>query len=92
MENEIFIFACPFVNCERHIAIYMGTPVNSKEELIQQVPGLAETKPFKEDKVYTMQPWFWQSIHRMDEIIRDLAAIFHPELFPQHELTMFKKI
>ena len=79
-------------NADVFIEIYMGSPIESKDELIQQVPGLAETKPFKEDRVYTMQPWFWQRIHKMDKIIEDLAAILHPELFPQHELTMFKKI
>lgn len=79
-------------NADVYIAIYMGKPVNSKKDLIEEVPGLAETKPFKEDRVYAMQPWIWQHIHRMDEIVEDLAAILHPELFPQHELTMFKKV
>jgi len=77
---------------DAYIAIYMGKPIKSKEDLIEEVPGLAETKPFKEDRVYAMQPWIWQHIHRIDEIVKDLAAILHPELFPQHELTMFKKV
>jgi len=75
-----------------YIAIYMGKPIKSKNDLIEEVPGLAETRPFKEDRVYAMQPWVWQRIHRIDEIVEDLAAILHPELFPQHKLTMFKKV
>ncbi len=79
-------------NADVYIAIYMGTPIKSKEDLIREVPGLAKTKPFKEDRVYAMQPWIWQHIDRMDEIIEDLAAILHPGKFPGHKLTMFKKL
>jgi len=75
-----------------YIAIYMGTPVDKVADLTQYVPELAQTKPFISGRVYAMEPWIWQQICRMDEIIGDLAAIFHPDLFPNHHFTMFKKI
>ncbi len=80
-------------NADIYIAIYMGMPVKSTQDLIEQIPGLAETKPFKEGRVYAMQPWIWQLgyIHP-EKVIEDMAAIMHPEKFSGHRLEMFKKL
>ncbi len=80
-------------NSDVYIAIYMGVPVKSIKDLIEQIPGLAETKPFKEGRVYAMQPWIWQLgyIHP-EKVIEDTAAIIHPDKFSMHGLKMFKKL
>ena len=73
------------------IAIHMGTPV-TREYLLSTVPELAETKPFKENKVYAMQPWIYQYAHKADVFVEELASILHPEEFKLEELTMFKQV
>ena len=73
------------------IAIKMGRPV-TREYLLSTVPELAETKPFKENKVYAMQPWIYQYAHKADVFVEELASILHPEKFKPEKLTMFKRL
>jgi len=76
------------------VFIYSSTPpyVNSVKDVLERGPALADIKPVKEGKVWCFRPWYWQSIDKTDGIIEDLAAIFHPELFPEHELGYFMKL
>lgn len=61
-------------------------------DIIDQSKILADLPTIKEGKVWDFQPWYWQSVDKTDEIIEDLAAIFYPELFPNHQLRHFKKV
>ena len=76
------------------IFIYSSRPpyVKSIKDIVERGPALADIKPVKEGKVWCFQPWYWQSIDKTDGIIEDLAAIFHPELYPEHELGYFMKL
>jgi len=76
------------------IFIYSSWPpyVSSVKDILKEGPILAELKVVKEGKVWCFQPWYWQSLDKTDEIIEDLAAIFHPELYPEHELGYFIKL
>ena len=72
------------------IAVHMAEPV-TKKYLLSAVPELAETKPFKENKVYAMQPWIHQYAHKTDVFVEELASILHPKEFKLKKLTMFKQ-
>lgn len=49
-----------------------------------------DIKPVRSGKIWVTQPWYWESMDHMDEIFADIAAIIHPELFPDHKLVFFE--
>ena len=73
------------------VFIYASTPpyINSINEVITAGPVLADMPVVKKGTVYCMQPWFYQVADKPDEILQDLAAIFHPDLFPGYKLKDF---
>ncbi len=48
-----------------------------------------DIKPIQTQKIWVTQPWYWESMDHMDGIVEDIAAIIHPELFPDHRLLFF---
>jgi len=76
------------------IFIYAMNPpyIKSLDEVRQLSPALAELDVVRQDKVWCFQPWYWQAVDKTDEIIEDLAALFHPELYPGHKVRHFLKL
>jgi len=76
------------------VFIYPSFPpyVSSIEDILKGGPILAKLKTVKEGKVWCFQPWYYQSLDKTEGIIEDLAAIFHPELYPEHELKYVMKL
>ncbi len=66
--------------------------VTSIQKIIAQGEILSGLKAVKEEKVWCFQPWYWQTLDQTDEQIEDLAAIFHPELYPDYKLKHFLKL
>ena len=48
-----------------------------------------DIKPIRTQKIWVTQPWYWESMDHLDGIAEDIAAIIHPELFPDHRLLFF---
>jgi iron complex transport system substrate-binding protein len=73
------------------IFIYSSTPpyINSIKEIIDGNPVLFDLPVLQYGKVYCMQPWFYQISDKPDEVVADLAYIFHPDLFPGYQLKHF---
>lgn len=73
------------------VFIYASTPpyINSIKEIVDNNPVLADLPPIASGTVYCMQPWYFQISDKPDEIIQDLAYIFHPSRFPGYELKHF---
>ncbi len=82
----------------RNADIYISTGtlssfgITSIKKLVEKNPFLADLKPIKEHNVWCFQPWYWESIDKTDEIIKDLATIFHPKLYPRHKIKFFLKL
>lgn len=76
------------------IFIYAMNPptVNSLDEVKQLSAVFAELDVVKKNRVWCFQPWYWQAVDRTDEVIEDLAALFHPEMYPDHEVRHFLKL
>ncbi|MEW6657999.1 MAG: ABC transporter substrate-binding protein [Thermodesulfobacteriota bacterium] len=66
--------------------------IDSKQKLITENPRLADIKPFKTGLVYCPLPHFYESLERLDEIIVEIAAILHPQLYQGYELKFFQKL
>ncbi len=71
--------------------IYASTPpyINSIKEIVDSNPILADLNSIQNGKVYCFQPWYFQIADKPDEIIQDLAYIFHPQSFPGYQLKNF---
>lgn len=55
-------------------------------------PTIASIKPLNEGKVFYPLRHYSQAADRLDEILFDLAAIIHPELYPDHKLRHFAEM
>ncbi len=76
-------------NC--NVFIYASTPpyINSIKEIVDNSPILADLPTITSGEVYCFQPWFYQISDKPDEIVQDLAYIFHPSRFPGYKLKHF---
>jgi len=64
----------------------------SLEKLCAREEILSGIKPVKEGRIWCFQDWYWDVMDKTDEQIEDLAAIFHPELYPGYELKHFLRL
>lgn len=73
------------------VFIYASTPpyINSIKEIVDSNPILADLPTVESGTIYCFQPWYFQISDRPDELIQDLAYIFHPTFFPDHKLQHF---
>lgn len=74
-----------------NVFIYASTPpyINSIKEIVDNGPVLADLPVMVSGEVYCFQPWYFQISDKPDEIIQDLAYIFHPSRFPGYKLKHF---
>lgn len=79
-------------NCD--VFIYASTPpwINSIKEIVDNNPILADLPSIKSGEVYCFPPDYYQISDKPDEILQDLAYIFHPSRFPGYQLKHFMKL
>ena len=73
------------------IMVYTSAFVNHTDQITSQYPVLAKSLPIQECNMYSFQPWYWQSTADYDLFAADMAAIAHPDTFPDHQLKLFQK-
>jgi iron complex transport system substrate-binding protein len=75
--------------------------VFSKREITGLDPRLEDLPPFKEGRIFnnnnriseTGGNDYWESGSMMPQVIlKDIAAILHPELYPGHELYFYRRV
>lgn len=64
----------------------------SKAALARMNPLLKDIRPLKQGKVYAPLPHYAQSGDRLDEILTEIAAILHPEVYPDFERRFFEEL
>ena len=64
----------------------------SKAALARLNPLLKDIRPFREGKVYAPQPHYIQSGDRLDEILTEIAAILHPDAYPDFKRRYFVEL
>jgi iron complex transport system substrate-binding protein len=64
----------------------------SKAALARMNPLLKDIRPFKQGKVFSPLPHYAQSGDRLDEILTEIAAILHPEVYRNHERRYFVEL
>lgn len=64
----------------------------SKAALARINPLLKDIRPFREGRVFAPLPHYIQSGDRLDEILTEIAAILHPEVYPGFERRYFVEL
>jgi iron complex transport system substrate-binding protein len=64
----------------------------SKAALARMNPLLKGIKPLKSGKVFAPLPHYIQSGDRLDEILTEIAAIVHPEAYPDYPRRYFAEL
>ena len=84
-----------FIYSGRNADIYFTyrAGLTSKASLVLINPLLAGIKPMSPaGRAYSPRPHYSQSADRMDEILTEIAAILHPDVYPDHELQFFVEL
>ena len=69
-----------------------STGISSKAALARANPALAGIRPLTRGRIYFPLPRYHQSGHLMDQVIEEIAAILHPELYPGRKLRFFVEL
>ena len=68
----------------------MGLPwITNIPAIIELAPALAEINPIVQGNAWAFQPWYYQALDKTHEQIEDLAAIFYPEFYPDHQVRHY---
>lgn len=80
-------------NADIYVYEAMGTKrPKTIDEFVKQIPIMANMKSIKNKELWVSQPWWYQSVDKLDEIIEDLAAIYHPEEFKDYKVRHYYKV
>jgi len=76
------------------IIIYGSSPqyCPDKTFLLETEPLMAEFRAFKNDSIYIYDLGYYMNNAKVVEKFEDMVSILHPELFPERELVMYKKL
>ncbi len=66
--------------------------IETKADLARVNPMLAGIRPMTEGRMFVPKDVYYQSAGQIGRVIREMAAIIHPELFPGRELTYFTEL
>lgn len=103
MFNDVYGTSCIEIAVERFL--YSGKDADilftyrskdsgatSKDALARMNPLLKGIRPLKQGKVYAPLPHYIQSGDKLDEILTEIAAILHPEIYPDFKLKYFVEL
>ncbi|MBE6066061.1 ABC transporter substrate-binding protein [Clostridium cochlearium] len=85
-------FYAKSINADVYIYDPSSTTPKSITGFIKQVPIIENMKAIKNEQLWAAQPWWSQSVDKLDEIMEDLAAIFYPEEFKEHKVKHYYKV
>ncbi len=68
------------------------TGINTKKQLAIDNPLMADIRPMKNGQVYAPKPVFYESYHRLDDVMREIASILQPAVFGPPRYEFFQRI
>jgi len=88
--REEFLNKCRNVD----IIIYGSQPqyCPDKAFLLETEPLMTEFSAFNNDKIYTFEQGYYMNSAKVVEKFTDMVSIIHPELFPGHKLSLYRKL
>lgn len=101
--SDVFGTSCIEISVERFL--YSGETADifftyrtrdsgatSKAAIARMNPLIKDIAPLNRGKVYAPLPCYIQSMDRLDEILTEISAILHPDLYPGHVLQYFEDL
>ncbi|KAJ52360.1 iron complex transport system substrate-binding protein [Clostridium tetanomorphum] len=85
-------FYAKSINSDIYIYAESSKIPKSITDFEKQVPIIKNMKSIKNGQLWATQPWWSQSVDKLDEIMEDLAAICHPEEFKDHKIKHYYKV
>ncbi|MDR1608848.1 MAG: ABC transporter substrate-binding protein [Deltaproteobacteria bacterium] len=82
---------------QRAEVLFLYPPLNArltdKKDLLALNPLLGRLKPLSgQGRVYLSRTLFYQSFGRLNEIVLEMGALLHPDLFPPREILFFEEL
>jgi len=76
------------------ILIYRSLPQYTPDKafLLETEPLIAEFKAFNNGEIYILDQGYYMNNAKVVERFVDMMSIFHPELFPGHKLSLYRKL
>jgi ABC-type Fe3+-hydroxamate transport system, periplasmic component len=68
-----------------------ASAVPSIKAMLDSAPILQDLKAVRNKQVWCLQPWYNQMVDQNDQILLDLAAMFHPEIIKNRPIQNFFK-
>jgi iron complex transport system substrate-binding protein len=68
------------------------TGIHTKRQLSIENPVMAKIKPMTEGDIYSPRDLFYESYHKLDDVMKEIASILQPEIFGEPEYKYFLKL
>ncbi len=68
------------------------TGINSKRQLAIENPMMASIRPMLSGEIYTPRETFYESYHRLDEVMFEIASILQPTVFGPPRYEFFQRL
>jgi len=68
------------------------TGINTKAQLAIDNPLMANIRPMTAGQIYSPKPVFYESYHRLDEVMLEIASILQPAVFGPPRYEFFQKL
>lgn len=68
------------------------TGINTKKQLAIENPMMADIRPMTNGQIYAPKPLFYESYHRLDEVMLEIASILQPAVFGSPRYEFFQKL
>jgi len=68
------------------------TGINTKRQLAIDNPLMASIRPMTSGQIYSPKEIYYESYHRLDEIMLEIASILQPEVFGVPHYEFFQKL
>lgn len=68
------------------------TGINTKKQLAIDNPLMESIRPMTNGQVYTPKPLFYESYHRLDDVMLEIASILQPAVYGPPRYEFFQKL
>jgi len=68
------------------------TGINTKKELARENPIMKKIKPMVSGNIYSPKEIYYESYHKLDEIMYEIASIMQPKIFGEPKYKYFMKL
>ncbi len=66
--------------------------INTKKQLAIDNPLMATIRPMTNGQIYTPKPVFYESYHRLDDVMLEVASILQPSVYGPPRYEFFQKL